>query len=64
MNNREIIKLNLKKHWRGYEAFLILIAALEGLMMVYGIMNFDFSNFKRKLYFTCYVFYSSALWRR
>lgn len=56
MNNREIIKLNLKKHWREYEAFLILIAALEGLMMIYGVMNFDFSNFKRQLYFTCYVF--------
>lgn len=56
MNNREIIKINLKKHWRGYEAFLILIAVLEGLMMVYGIMNFDFSDYRRRLYFSSYVF--------
>ncbi|MGN0638336.1 MAG: GGDEF domain-containing protein [Huintestinicola sp.] len=56
MNNREIIKLNLKKNWHGYEAFLILIAALEGMMMIYGAINFDFGDIKRKLYFTCYVF--------
>ncbi|MGN1100624.1 MAG: GGDEF domain-containing protein [Huintestinicola sp.] len=56
MNNREIIKLNLKKHWHGYEAFLILIAVLEGLMMVYGIINFDFSDMKRRLYFFSYIF--------
>lgn len=55
MSNQELIKLNLRRNWRGYEAFLILIAALEGVMMVYGILNFDFRELRRKLYFACYV---------
>ncbi|MGN1089187.1 MAG: hypothetical protein ACI4Q6_02195, partial [Huintestinicola sp.] len=56
MTNKEMIRLNLQKHWHGYEAFLILISALEGMMMIYGIMNFDFSDIKRKMYFCSYVF--------
>lgn len=55
MSSKELLKLNLERSWRGYEAFLILIAALEGMMMVYGILHFDFGELKRKLYFTCYV---------
>ena len=55
MSNRELIKLNLKRSWRGYEAFLILIAVLEAMMMVYGVVNFDFRELRRLLYFSCYV---------
>lgn len=55
MSNKELLKLNLQRSWRGYEAFLILIAALEGMMMVYGFLYFDFRVLKRKLYFACYV---------
>ncbi|MGN0598353.1 MAG: GGDEF domain-containing protein [Oscillospiraceae bacterium] len=56
MNSKEILTINMKKHWRGYEAFMMLIAALEGMMMVYGIVNFDFHDLRRKLYFASYVF--------
>ena len=55
MSNNELLTMNFKRNWRGYEAFLILIAVLEGMMMVYGIENFDFRELKRKLYFGCYV---------
>ena len=56
MSDHELIKLNLKKSWRGYEAFMILIAALEGMMMIYGIATFDFSDLRRRMYFVSYVF--------
>lgn len=56
MSSKEILKLNLKKNWRGYEAFLILIAALEGMMMIYGLWHFDLHDIRRKLYFSSYVF--------
>lgn len=55
MSNKELLRLNLKRSWRGYEAFLILIAILECMMMVYGAVYFDFRELPRKLYFTCYV---------
>ena len=55
MSNKELLRLNLKRSWRGYEAFMILIAALECLMMVYGAVHFDFRELRRKLYFSCYV---------
>lgn len=55
MSSKEMMKLNLKRSWRGYEAFLILIAVLEGMMMVYGHLHFDFTELKRKLYFACYM---------
>lgn len=55
MNNKELLKQNLMKSWRGYEGFLVLIAALEAMMMVYGILHFDFRELKRQLYFACYV---------
>lgn len=55
MNNKEILRLNLKKSWRGYEAFLILIAALECMMMIYGLWHFDLHDFRRRLYFCSYV---------
>lgn len=56
MNSKEILEINLKKSWRGYEAFLILIALLEGLMMIYGLWHFDFHEIRRKLYYVSYVF--------
>lgn len=55
MSNKELLRLNLKRSWRGYEAFMILIAALECMMMVYGAVHFDFRELRRKLYFSCYV---------
>ncbi|MGN0741280.1 MAG: GGDEF domain-containing protein [Candidatus Fimadaptatus sp.] len=55
MNAREILKLNMQRSWRGYEAFLKLIAALEGMMMIYGALKFDFGEARRRLYFACYV---------
>lgn len=56
MNSKEILRLNLKKSWRGYEAFLVLIAALECMMMIYGLWHFDLRDIRRKLYFFSYVF--------
>ena len=55
MSSKELLKLNLTRSWRGYEAFMLLIALLEGMMMVYGLLNFDFREWRRKLYFICYV---------
>lgn len=55
MSDKELLKLNLTRSWRGYEAFLILVAVLEGMMMVYGILHFNFEEMRRKLYFACYV---------
>ncbi len=55
MSNRELLIQSLKRNRRGYDAFLILIAVLEGMMMVYGLVSFDFLEFRRKLYFACYV---------
>lgn len=55
LSDRELLKLNMVRSRRGYEAFLILVAVLECLMMVYGVVYFDFQLLKRKLYFACYV---------
>ncbi|MGN0346251.1 MAG: GGDEF domain-containing protein [Lachnospiraceae bacterium] len=56
MNSKQILLLDMKKHWHGYEMFLCLIAVLEALMMVYGKWHFDFSNPIRVLYYGCYIF--------
>lgn len=56
MNQKELLELNLKKNWRGYEAFMLLIATLEGMMMVYGYVKFDFHDLRRILYYSAYVF--------
>ncbi|KSV59815.1 GGDEF domain-containing protein [Acetivibrio ethanolgignens] len=56
MNSKEIFEMNLKKSWREYEVFLILIAILEITMMVYGYMYFNFQDLRRRLYFSSYVF--------
>ncbi|MGN0981340.1 MAG: GGDEF domain-containing protein [Candidatus Limivicinus sp.] len=55
MSSKELLKLNLTRSWHGYEAFLLLIAVLEGMMMVYGLLCFDFGELRRRLYFACYV---------
>lgn len=55
MQNKELVKMNLLRSWRGYEAFLLLIAALECMMMIYGGLFFDFRELRRRLYFFCYV---------
>lgn len=55
MGNKELLSQNLKRNRRGYEAFLVLIAGLEAMMMAYGSISFDFHELRRKLYFICYV---------
>ena len=56
MNSREILRLSLKKSWRGYEAFLILIAALEAMMMLYFPHYSGFRGMRSRMYFTSYIF--------
>ncbi|MGN0436426.1 MAG: GGDEF domain-containing protein [Wujia sp.] len=56
MDSKEILKMGIKKSWHSYEVFLILVASLEGLMMIYGLFHFDFHDLIRKMYFSCYVF--------
>ena len=56
MNSKEILKVGLKRSWHAYEMFLILIAVLEGMMMIYGIYHFDFHDLLRQMYFSCYIF--------
>lgn len=51
MSNKELLKQNLMRSWRGYERFLILIAVLEVMMMIYGVLHFDFNELIRQLYF-------------
>lgn len=55
MNSKELLKINLEKNWRGYEVFLLLITALEGMMMLYGLHHFDFRETRRILYFSAYL---------
>ena len=55
INARELLRLSMNRNWRGYEAFMELIAVLEVMMMVYGLMTFDFADPRRRLYFACYV---------
>ena len=56
MNSRRILEINLKKSWREYEIFLMLIIALELFMIIYGILSFDLGSFNRRLYFFGYIF--------
>ena len=56
MSSKEILELNLRKNWHGYEAFMLLVTVLEGMMMIYGYVNFDFHDLRRKLYYSAYVF--------
>ena len=56
MNSREILRLSLKKSWRGYEAFLILIAALEAMMMLYFPHYSGFRGMRSRMYFASYIF--------
>lgn len=56
MNNTEFMAISIKKGWKGYKIFLLLIAFLEIFMMIYGILLFDFHDVRRILYFASYVF--------
>ena len=56
MNSKEILKVGLKRSWHAYEMFLILIAVLGGMMIIYGIYHFDFHDLLRQMYFSCYIF--------
>ncbi|MGN0340976.1 MAG: GGDEF domain-containing protein [Lachnospira sp.] len=60
MNSKEVFEISLKKHWRGYNVFLILIAFLESVMIVYALNRFDFHSTRRVLYFFSYVFLLSC----
>lgn len=56
MNNTELMAISIKKGWKGYKIFLLLIASLEIFMMIYGILLFDFHDVRRITYFALYVF--------
>lgn len=55
MESREVLEINLKRRWKEYKMFLLLIAFLEILMMIYGILHFDFHEARRIYYFSAYV---------
>lgn len=56
MKSKEVFEISLKKGWRVYEVFLILITVLECIMIVYGYTFFDLNDSKRILYFSSYIF--------
>ena len=55
MNSKEILRLSLKKNWRGYEAFLILIAALEVMMMIGFPLISELKGLRSRMYYASYV---------
>ena len=55
MNSKEILRLSLKKNWRGYEAFVILIAALELMMMIGFPLYSELTGIRSRMYFASYV---------
>ncbi len=56
MNSRELLTISFKKGWKEYKVFLLLIASLEILMMILGLLRFNFHDPRRILYFSSYVF--------
>ncbi|MGN1413903.1 MAG: GGDEF domain-containing protein [Anaerovoracaceae bacterium] len=56
MNSTELMAISLKKGWKEYKIFLLLIASLEIFMMIYGMLLFDFHDVRRILYFASYIF--------
>ena len=50
-----LLEKNVASNWRAYEAFLLLIIALELFMVGYGILNFEFSDPRRIAYFSGYI---------
>ncbi|MGM9970369.1 MAG: GGDEF domain-containing protein [Anaeroplasma sp.] len=55
MKNKEIITISLKKNWREYGWFLLLILALEIFMVAYALKSFDFNEPRRVAYFISYL---------
>ena len=55
MSGKEILRLSLKKNWRGYEAFLILIAALEVMMMIGFPLFSELKGIRSRMYFASYI---------
>lgn len=55
MGSGEVLKISIQKNDRAYSRFLILIAALEVCMMIYGIVFFDFGDPRHRAYFGAYV---------
>ena len=60
ISDKKILETGLKKNWHVYEAFLLLVSTLEILMIIYGLVIFDFSITKRVVYFSCYIFLLTA----
>ena len=50
-----LLEKNVASNWRAYEAFLLLIIALELFMVGYGLLNFEFSDPRRIAYFSGYI---------
>ena len=55
MTSKELILTSLKKNLKAYELFLTLIVFLEIAMIIYGIISFDFSEWRRVAYMISYV---------
>lgn len=55
MNSKEILRLSLRKNWRGYEAFVILIAALELMMMIGFPLISELKGIRSRMYYASYV---------
>ena len=55
MENRDLLWSSLKKGWRVYEAFLLLISILEIFMIFYACLTFDFTEKRRVVYYAAYV---------
>lgn len=55
MENKDLLWSSLKKGWRVYEAFLLLISALEIFMIFYACLTFDFAEKRRVVYYAAYV---------
>ena len=55
MTSKELILTSLKKNLKAYELFLTLIVFLEIAMIIYGIVSFDFSEWRRVAYMISYV---------
>ena len=55
MDSKKVLKKALQRNQREYEIFLILIAALEIFMILYGAFQFDLHQLRRRIYFCSYI---------
>lgn len=55
MKNKDLLWNSLKKGWRVYEIFLLLISILETFMIIYASFTFDFREVRRVIYFVLYI---------